>query len=328
MEHWAHNDLLDVLFRYAPEFGSSAAEICEAVGLDLQKATAPGGIVPARSIVDTVEWCAERSGYADFGLRVAARTSHRLTGLPGLLAERGLSLAQHFDLVARNLPLHNTGISFRFDAESPQPASRFIVHARGAFAPRHYVEGVMAVETRLIRRLIGPDWRPAGVDFAHARLGSAAAYEAAFGAPIRFEAGRNALVFAPEDLLWRSAGAPANVAPVVDAALRDLAIVEANDVVARVRRMVRARLPQPTTVEVAARELAMSPRSLQRRLAAEGASFTDILTGARVSLAQDYLRHPGVSLVEVARRLGFRHASVLSRMLKRELGASPRALRK
>jgi len=328
MEHWAHNDLLDVLFRFAPSFHSSAAEICNAIGLDIEKATVLGGIVPSASLVDAVEWSAGRSGYPCFGLLTARRTDHRVTGLAGLVGERGLSLAQHFDLVAHHLPLHNTGYTFKFDPDPAGPSSRMIMHCHGAFPARHYVEGVMAVQTRLLQRMMGRGWRLAGVDLAHEALGALAHYETAFDAPIRFEAGRNALLFHPHDLAWRSRGPEFSSEVAAEAHLHDLAVVEAGDLVARVERLVKARLPQATTVETIAAELAMSPRSLQRRLAGEGASFTEILTGARVALAQDYLRHPGVSLVEVAARLGFRHASVLSRMLKRELGASPKSLRR
>lgn len=327
MEYWAHNELLDVLFRHAPTFGSSAEEICAAIGLDFEKATVLGGIVPAASLVDAAEWCAERSGYPDFGLRVAAHTSHRLSGLPGLMGERALSLAQHFDHVARYLPIHNSGYSFKFDPNPADPSCRMILHCQGAFPARHYVEGVMAVWTQMLRRMIGVNWRPAAVEFAHSALGDQAAYRTAFRAPIRFEASRNALLFHPADLLWRSSGSRANVAPVVEGALRELAVVEGNDIVARVAHLVKARLPLPTSLEAAAAELATSRRSLQRRLAAEGVSFTEIHTRARVTLAQEYLRHPGVKLVDVAERLGFRHVSVLSRMLRRELGASPRTLR-
>ncbi len=328
MDYWAHNDLLDVLFRYAPTFHSSAEEICAAIGLDFEKATAIGGLVPSASLVDAVEWAAERSGYPCFGLLTAQRTDHRMTGLVGLIGERGLSLAQHFDLIDHHLPLHNTGFAFRFDANPQAPSSRMIVRCQGAFQPRHYVEGVMAVQTRMLHRMMGADWSLAGVEFAHRPLGPDAAYQAAFAAPVRFEAGRSALLFRPEDLLWNSHGPEFQGEIAVDAGLRDLALTEANDLVARVERLVKARLPQPTSLNEAAAELAMSPRSLQRRLAAEGQSLTDIVTRARVALAQDYLRHPGVSMVQVAGRLGFRHASVLSRMLKRELGVSPKTLRK
>jgi AraC-like DNA-binding protein len=328
MEHWAHNDLLDVLFRYAPTFGASAEEICAAIDLDIEKATALGGIVPSSKLVDAVEWCAERSGYPGFGLLAAQHTDHRMTGLAGLIGERGLSLAQHFDLVGHHLPLHNTGFSFRFDPDPAGPSSRMIMHCKGAWPARHFVEGVMAVQTRMLQRMMGSGWRLAGVEFAHGPLGGEAAYGAAFNAPVRFEASRNALLFRPEDLLWRSNGPEYQSEIAVDAQLRDLALVEATDLVAKVERLVKARLPAPTNVTVAAAELGMSPRSLQRRLAAEGASWTEIVTRARVILAQEYLRHPGVSTMEVASRLGFRHPSVLSRMLKRELGASPKTLRK
>ncbi len=325
MTRWAQNSLFDPIFRFAETFGCSPAEICAAVGVDMDKTLAVGALVPAAQVVDAVEWCAERSGYRSFGLMLASRMDYRIVGLAALQAERAHSLAHHYELLRAYLPLQSEGYSFVFAPEAAGAAGRLLIHGRGAFQARHFVEGVLAVHTRWLRHLLGADWTPRGVEFSHQQLGAPADYRAAFHAPVRFNVGRNAMLFSPEDLSWRSPGSHDAWRQVIDREVMDLALIEAHDHVAHVRRIIGALLPGPVQLKDVAAELAMSSRSLQRRLGREGTNFNTQLAQARVALAQEYLRHPGVTVAEVAARLGFSHVSVLSRLLRRELGASPKA---
>jgi AraC-like DNA-binding protein len=170
---------------------------------------------------------------------------------------------------------------------------------------------------------LGAGWSPRGVEFAHERLAAPAAYQAIFDAPVTFGGSRNALLFSAQDLLWRSQSPYYRAKPAFEAHLRDLVLIDTHDYVANVSRLIRALLPGEARVEDVAAELALSPRSLQRKLSEHGTSFTALLTQARVALAQDYLRHPGVTITEVADRLGFANVSTLSRLLRRELDDTP-----
>ena len=75
--------------------------------------------------------------------------------------------------------------------------------------------------------------------------------------------------------------------------------------------------PRATPAE-AARGLALSTRSLQRRLAEKKTSFRQELDGARVRLAQELLREGDTSITEVAIHVGLtspQHLSTLFRKL-------------
>jgi AraC-like DNA-binding protein len=69
--------------------------------------------------------------------------------------------------------------------------------------------------------------------------------------------------------------------------------------------------------------MALSPRTLQRRLQAEGASFADVLDETRKVIADCYVREPGVALIEVAYLLGFSEQSAFSRAFHRWYGVAP-----
>ncbi len=325
MQYWARNTALDPLFRFAATFGLAPDAICAGVGLDPAQASEMNALVPAAQVIDAIEWCAEHSGRADFGLSFADRVDLRTLGLPGLLAERANSVVAFHQQFQHNLPQHSGGWTLRFAPEAGGAAARMVVLSQGRFPVRHSAEAAMAVLARWWRRRMGGDWRPRGFEFTHPPLGSPSTYAEAFGAPLAFGAPRNAMLFSVEDLAWRAPRPHLTADHQEESQLEQLSLIERHDHVAHVASVVRALLPEDVSLKRVAAELSISSRVLQRRLADEGISFRALRDDVRLTLARDYLKHPCVKLSEVAQRLGYAHTSVLSRMLRRAGEASGRA---
>ena len=81
------------------------------------------------------------------------------------------------------------------------------------------------------------------------------------------------------------------------------------------------------TAGEAARRLAVSQRTLARRLADEGVTFSDLLDQLRSDLAARYLADDDLPISQIAWLLGFREASGFSHAFKRWTGMTPRAAR-
>ena len=80
---------------------------------------------------------------------------------------------------------------------------------------------------------------------------------------------------------------------------------------------------QRPTLRDVARELRLSTRTLQRRLAAERARFQQLVEDARRELAQHYLLHSSLELNETAYLLGYEDANSLFRAFHQWEGTSP-----
>jgi AraC-like DNA-binding protein len=80
----------------------------------------------------------------------------------------------------------------------------------------------------------------------------------------------------------------------------------------------------PVRIDQVARELGYSRQTLYRRLKAEGVTFEQLLEGVRQRLARRLLGKEGLSVKEVAYRLGFSDPAAFSRAFKRWTGRSPR----
>ncbi|OBF03511.1 AraC family transcriptional regulator [Mycobacterium sp. ACS4054] len=94
-----------------------------------------------------------------------------------------------------------------------------------------------------------------------------------------------------------------------------------------VARRVRERLASvdgaPHTISAVARQLAMSERTLRRRLAEENTSFRDLLEEVHRVLAEELLATGALSVDDVALRLGYAEATSFIAAFKRWTGTTP-----
>ncbi|WP_333835082.1 helix-turn-helix transcriptional regulator [Rubrimonas sp.] len=85
--------------------------------------------------------------------------------------------------------------------------------------------------------------------------------------------------------------------------------------------------PEEVSLDSVAAAAGVTRRTLQRRLAAEGLTFSELLDGTRLDLAIRLLTQSAAPLGEVASRLGYANAPALTRAVRRWTGATPRAVR-
>lgn len=169
-----------------------------------------------------------------------------------------------------------------------------------------------------------------GVSFAH-RPDDVAEIERVLGCPVRAEAAWTGLALARESwrlpmrrrdpvlrsVLERHAGRVSPSTPALDPIGLD------------VRRVVASRLAQgETQIAVVARELATSPRTLQRRLAAAGLSYQSVVDRARRDAAERCVADSTLALAEVAYLLGYSEPAAFHRAFKRWTGMTPHAFRR
>lgn len=80
-------------------------------------------------------------------------------------------------------------------------------------------------------------------------------------------------------------------------------------------------------MNVAAKELGMSPRTLARKLTKEGTTFNAVMLQIRIHLARAYLVNSDMQITQIAWRVGFKESASFSNAFKKWLGISPRELR-
>ncbi|WP_326998635.1 helix-turn-helix transcriptional regulator [Comamonas testosteroni] len=170
--------------------------------------------------------------------------------------------------------------------------------------------------------------RPSSIHLRHAPVGSSAQYRRHLGQLPRFGSSFDGIAIDP--LAWRQPMPRHNrllqqfverfllgAAPGRNTSVTD----QVRSALANLVRMGMADLPS------AARALSQHPRTLQRRLQAEGAAFEELRDSARRTWVAQLLAQPELSLGHIAQLLGYSDQAVLTRACQRWFGQSPRQLR-
>lgn len=109
---------------------------------------------------------------------------------------------------------------------------------------------------------------------------------------------------------------------------RELARIAANESMgARVRRLLLEDQNGFPSLQVTARLLHMSPRTLHRRLVDEGTSYRELLESVRHTLAVQHLRSDRFTMEDIAYRLGYSDLANFRRAFKRWEEVPPSAFR-
>jgi AraC-like DNA-binding protein len=207
--------------------------------------------------------------------------------------------------------------------------------------PRHQVrqnaEFGVAVILKALREIASRNIRPSRVAFAHARNSDLREFGRFYGCPVEFgrapiEGVASELLEFPSDML---AGPLSGADAKMIAALQpfcDMAMKErgtANGTLrAAVENEVEELLPHGNAqAQIVAKALALSTRTLARRLADEGTTYAEIVDQLRRSLALQYLKEPGMSLSQIAWLLGYEQSTSFNHAFKRWTGRSPSAAR-
>lgn len=206
-----------------------------------------------------------------------------------------------------------------------------------AATPRPAIEFLFAACFLRIRAAARIDFTPLRIDFAGEAPDDTSELERVFGCVFRFEQPDNRLVIADED--WRRP--IENADPVLHHLLQAHAqelvgrvpdrFSEANaepSVLRDVRKTILSRLGRrPSTLETIAKALAVSTRTLQRRLSEAGVSFNDLREKTWHQAARDFLGED-ISISEITYLLGFSEPSSFNRAFKRWEGTPPAEYRR
>ncbi|MGE0486388.1 MAG: helix-turn-helix domain-containing protein [Gammaproteobacteria bacterium] len=201
-------------------------------------------------------------------------------------------------------------------------------HVAGELAG-YYVERDMGALLAMFRNAVGPAVRPGAVFLRRLRPAQAAAYDDFFGCPVSFGAAADEMHF--PQALWDAVPPQANDRSRRYFENQCQQLNESMQAPFRYADIVRGRLRHATPIPslpALATALFITPRTLQRRLAAEGTGFGELLQEVREARAQALLRRPSLAIEEIAWRLGFNDRDAFSRAFRAWTGLSPSAFRR
>lgn len=292
-----------------------------------------GIVLRFEALCELADALARAAGDPYFGISAAA---HLPRGAYGIVEYAVASAATVGDALAVGLRCHALSselarVAIRRDGERVT-FEHWVDHGAAARAV-HGNEFALATYLEIGARAIGARPRFHAVRFMHhGSTARRAALERHFEAPVELGADRNALVLDDELLATPIASADPALFEILTAhAHRDLARASPrHDLAGEIRATYRRMLvdtPHAAQAHDVAHALALSTRSLNRRLAEAGTSFRAIDAQVKRELSLEYLRDGGRPIAEVARLVGFAEPSAFVRAFKRWTGEPPSAVR-
>jgi AraC-like DNA-binding protein len=310
--------------------GHDPAAWLSAAGLRDAVLSAPTLKVPLpalrRLVVSALEWTGEPA----LGLLVGRRLLVGAHGALGFAAVNAGSIRQLVEVLERfigtRLPAvalaqveRGGRLTLRIDELAPLGEARRPLLEALVLALRNALDAV-SVGKVAVQRVLFPFPAPPYAPLARELLGCETRWGASCAA---IELPSQAL-----DAPLRTAD-PASFEAAVRLCERELAALrDAGTHAQRVRRVLLQHGPGSTGLALVARLLHTTPRTLHRRLVAEGTSFRAVLDDVRHRLALEHLEEGRLALKQVAHLLGYDEPANFRRAFRRWEGMAPGAWRR
>lgn len=195
---------------------------------------------------------------------------------------------------------------------------------------RQDTEFTLALICAMTRSRLGRGWAPEEIHFEHSAPGDHRDMARFFGSVVRFDQPTNRMLIRNDELDLPFASANPAAIAIIEQHLNDLigdgVALTFEDAVSHA--IMRCMKRGDVTLELVASRLGIGPRTLQRRLAASGRTFREVVLERRLDTAEVLLKNDRIALGVVAGNLGYADASTMSRAFKSWTGQSPRAYSK
>jgi AraC-like DNA-binding protein len=305
-------------------------EIARLVGLDpelmLKKAKLPLTAIARPDMRIAVagvrrlfEMSAAESGCQTFGLRVAGRGDLSDLGPVALVVREQPTIGTALQTLSRFLHIHHEGMVLRIERHDETVILTTVLRGR---AQRQATEAVVATLCQVMRALYGPTWRPLQVHLMHSPPADRSSHRQFFGCDVHFDADFDGIVCKASDMERTIPWADPKLARYVQSRVDEL-YGRSESFDAKVGVLVRELLPSgDCRIERVAEHLSCDRRTIHRRLADCGTTFSEIVDTERAELAARLVEDRATPLAGMAELLGFSAQSAMARWFRHRFGCS------
>ena len=306
--------------------GKNPDSILSGLGLDRALLDNPEAFLPSSLFARLLEEAARQTGDDVFGLHFGERFNPKNIGPLTYVVINSPTILAGIENASRYLKVHNQAASTSMEEDGERVYLRYRIIAPGIDSPRQHNEYSMAVMLNTARLVAGSDWTPREVHFAHHAPMQVAEHRRIFGAPVLFDCPTNALVVEREFIDRQVPAADPRLYRILQRYMEHvLAEMPREDkLLAAVRKSIAEamREGEPTLKRVA-KKLALSQRTLERRLKERGQGFKKLMQDTRRRFAINYLRERDDTVTQIAFLLGYSEVSAFNRAFKRWTAATP-----
>ncbi|BDH57199.1 AraC family transcriptional regulator [Tsukamurella sp. PLM1] len=312
----------------ARSLGADPRALMRASGLDPSGVAMQDRWVPASAVNDLLERTAQAAERDDLGLRLAElrRLSH--LGPLSLVLREEPDVRSALRLLVRNERMYNEALHTRLSIADGIATIRVELELEKPAPVGQAIDFAVGVVHAILRDLIGGGWSPLSVSFGHPPHLHRETPRRMFGGSLRYDADFSGITLYERDLDRPTTTADPQFRAYtrrIVGAVDEQAAPESTE---RIRELVDMLLPTGRcSADQVARSIGVDRRTVHRRLAAEGTTFTQVVDDARAALAQHLVAGRRYTFTEIASILAFSSPSNFSRWFRGRFGSTPRAWR-
>lgn len=320
-------------FETSLHFGATEAELEEQTGLTRALLEEASATVSGEATYRHMELMFDKPGFERF--LVAAAGVHNLSslGVVGLACKTVATVGEAIECHHRFQHLTNRTATYISETDGQRLVLRETRRGPPRLGSLLVSDYAMLIAAHLLRQSGDREVAPLEMRSRRAHMEDAerAAYQSFVGARIQLGAESAALVFDREILDVPVASADPELAGYFAKLLARAARFDEpqDSLLGQVKTSIRDALVHgtPTATQVAKR-CGLGARTLARRLADAGVSYSEVLESTRRALADGYLADPTLSLAEIAYLLGYREQASFFRAFRKWHGQTPAAFRR
>jgi AraC-like DNA-binding protein len=315
----------------AARFGIVGDAVLDRVGVSRDLVELTEGRLPVADLMRIWQAAEELSGEPRFGLYAGEHVvSARTISVVGFAARNSATLGECYGHTVRFAMLTNESSQITLTREHGRGI--MLVGAKPGLSPypRVYNEMAMAAYLSIGRKWSGKHFVPYQVTFQHPQPDDLADHHRFFGCEMRFNAADNKLVL-PASVLELPFGSsdPEVLEYFREKASSLLDGIGNAPLEQRVRKEIATLLTHKTpTLALVAPQLAMSARTLQRRLAEDNLTFASLVDDVRRLAALRMLAAKGAEIPAIANQIGYRDLDSFRAAFQRWTGRTPRDYRR
>ena len=299
------------------------------LGVDPEMVKSPDARMPIETYLLIQDEAAEYVHDPYFGLHMGEFAEAGSWSILGYMMMNCKTLGEAFEKSGRYSRIIGNLIEARLELKFNKAKVVFFTPPHAPKMTRHCFEATFSSSVRMMRNFTGVDIRPLEVTFIYPEPVSRSEYERIFKCPVKFGQKDNSFTLdmsvANIPVLMAN---PSLLEHFEKYAQDFLAEMDRNDEHTRaVTRIILSKLDdEALSINKVAKEMAVSVRTLQKRLDEEGVAFSDLHKDIRQRLAQKYLRE-NYTVEQITYLLGFSEPSVFRKAFKKWSGVTPREYR-
>lgn len=306
------------------ELGANLDELLAEAGLDPRTFDGGRTPVPYASLGRLIALGAERTGCHHLGLLVGQRATLASLGLLGLLMRHSDTVGGALRALEAHAGVRNWGAVVGLDIGREVAVLSYCPYGSEAEGAALQSERALATITNVLRTLGGSDSALLEVLLPRSVPRDTAPYIGFFRAPVRYDQEMAALVVPTLLLEQRIKGADPMARARAEDRIRKLEAEQPSTLTDKLREYLQAQVVrQRCKAAHVARLRLLPPRTLRRRLKAEGTTFKQLANEAQFSVAKQLLANTSMSMAQISAALDFSEPAAFSHAFRRWSGLTP-----